>query len=188
MAKYKIGGAAAVVLYIMLLSAGIIVDSAPYRAQVTSGPWMVVPWAFIVAMLTYTPSNIAFLSLLAGLIAGCASRISAIPLARSQENDQQGNLEQQYMTLSMAYRMESPVASMFRSLVVYLGFMAGVLVINVEQFVTSTPEQYIRLAAAVSFFSFLVGYDPTRLSALLAGARLPVAKQAAANPEKAGEA
>ena len=65
------------------------------------------------------------------------------------------------------YRTESPVASMLRSIVVYFGFMAGILVTTVDPFTATTPEKYIRIAAAVSFFSFIVGYDPTKFSGLL---------------------
>jgi hypothetical protein len=167
---YKIMGLIGAVLYVALLTAGIVIDSGPYRAQFTGGLFNI--WAFIAAMLTYTPTNIAFLALLAGYVAGCASRITSarvdLPPATATEP------EAKMVTLSTLYRSESPVASMFRSLIVYFGFMAGILVTTVGPFTAPTPDQYIRLAAAVSFFSFVIGYDPTRLTSLLSNVALPL--------------
>ena len=115
---YKISGILGAVLYIALFAAGIVIDSSPYRAQFAGGSFNV--WAFIAAMLTYTPTNIAFLTLLAGYVAGCASRISTArvdpPPAPSTEPTAK------MVSLSTMYRSESPVASMFRSLIVYFGF------------------------------------------------------------------
>jgi len=129
-------------------------------------------WAFIAAMLTYTPTNTAILALLAGYVAGCASRITTarvdVPAPAASEP------AAKMVTLSTLYRSESPVASMFRSLIVYFGFMAGILVTTVDQFTTTTADQYIRLAAAVSFFSFVIGYDPTRMTSLLSNVALPL--------------
>ena len=41
------------------------------------------------------------------------------------------------------------------------------LLTTVSPFTTTTPEQYVRLAAAVSFFAFIVGYDPTKFRGLM---------------------
>ena len=170
MSTYKIFGTIGAVLYIALLTAGIVIDSGPYRAQLTGGVFNI--WAFIVAMLTYTPTNTAFLALLAGYVAGCASHIttSKVDITPASSSEPTSKM----VTLSALYRTESPFASMFRSLIVYFGFMAGILVTTVNQFTTPTPDQYIRLAAAVSFFSFVIGYDPTRLTSLRSDVALPV--------------
>jgi hypothetical protein len=166
---YKVLGTIGAVLYIALLTAGIVIDSSPYRAQVTAGLFNF--WAFIGVMLTFTPTNVALLAMLAGYVAGCASRITSSPVGvPAASSDPTAKM----VTLSTLYRSESPVASMFRSLIVYFGFMAGILVTTVDQFTSTTPEQYIRLAAAVSFFSFVIGYDPTRLTSLLSNVALPL--------------
>jgi hypothetical protein len=167
---YKILGSIGAVVYIAIFTAGIVVDSSPYRAQVTGGAFSFT--AFIAAMLTYTPTNIAFLALLAGYVAGCASRITSSPVEVPSTTPTEPAAKA--VTLSTLYRSESPIASMFRSLIVYFGFLAGILVTTVDQFSAPTPDQYIRLAAAVSFFSFVIGYDPTRLSSLLSNVTLPL--------------
>jgi hypothetical protein len=166
---YKIGGTVGALLYIALLTAGIVIDSSPYRTQlaqnISSG------WPFLVVMLTYTPTNIAFLAMLAGFIAGCASRITTAPVTVPPVPTENADT---MVTLSTLYRSESPVASMLRSLIVYFAFLAGILMTTVDQFTATTADQYIRLAAAVSFFSFVVGYDPTRLTGLLPNIKLPL--------------
>lgn len=171
---YKILGICAAVLYVALLTAGIVIDSSPYRAQLTGGMFNI--WAFCAVMLTYTPTNVAFLAMLAGYVAGCASRImtARIEVPAGSGAGAASDPAARLVTLSTLYRMESPVASMFRSLIVYFGFMAGILVTTVDQFTATTADQYIRLAAAVSFFSFVIGYDPTRLTSLIANAALPL--------------
>ena len=153
-------------LYIAILAGGIIINSQPFRDDVADGKFGL--YAFVMAMLTYTPTNIAFLAMLAGLLGGCASRITSM----GEDAAAAGGTTEPLAARSLAYRTESPFASMFRSLVVYLGFIAGILVTTVDQFTTTTPDQYIRLAAAVSFFCFVVGYDPTRLTRLLSSVSL----------------
>ncbi len=169
-AKYHVAGIIAALAYILLFAAGLVIDSSPYRQQVNTVGGINL-YALVVVALTYTPTNVAFLAMLAGLIAGCASmityqRIEEMGLKVNSKNDP---LIQQ----SLMYRTESPVASMFRALVVYFGFMAGILITSIEPFTVTTPEQYVRLAAAVSFFAFTVGYDPTKLAGLL---KLPIQK------------
>lgn len=165
--KYHVTGTIGVVAYVLLFAAGLVIDSSVYRTQLNS---TFNVWTLFAVALTYTPTNVAFLALLAGLVAGCASmltylKLEALGLKLGAKADP---LAQQ----SLLFRTESPVASMFRSLVVYFAFMAGMLVATTEPFIVTTPEQYVRLAAAVSFFSFAVGYDPTKLQGVL---RLPIA-------------
>ena len=158
---YKIIGTIAVIAFIALFTAGVVMDSSPYRAQLNSPSFNLT--ALLAVMLTYTPSNVAFLALLYGLIAGCSSILTHGRVTHaSHQVATEARMEE-----SATYRTESPVASMFRSLVAYLAFMAGVLITTVSPFTTTTPEQYVRLAAAVSFFAFIVGYDPTKFRGLL---------------------
>jgi len=165
--KEKISGGVALVAWIVLFSAGLTIDSSPYRTQVNSP---LFSWgAFLMVILTYTPTNVAILSLFSGYIAGCASLITHHRFREKAEKE--GTLSKETLREHLLFRTESPLASMFRSIVVYFGFMAGVLVTTVSPFTATTPEQYIRLASAISFFAFVVGYDPTKFSSLL-GARL----------------
>ncbi len=168
--KYKVAGCIALVLYIFLFGAGLVVDSAPYRAALRNAAFD--PVAFIIVVFAYTPTNTAFLAILAGLIAGCASRVTYHHYLYPPERP--GNHHGKELTQSVIYRTESPFASMFRSLVVYFAFLAGILITTVDQFTTTTQDQYIRLAAAVSFFSFIVGYDPSLFQSILSRVRMPL--------------
>ncbi len=168
--SYKIMGTVGAVLYVAVLTAGIVINSQPFRDDVADGKFTLP--VFVAVMLTYTPTNIAFLAMLAGLVAGCASRVTS-GRGKGEAADAVGG-SRPTTVLSMIYRTESPFGSVFRSLVVYLGFLAGILVTNTDQFTSTTPEQYVRLAAAVSFFAFVVGYDPTRLTSLLSNVTMPV--------------
>ncbi len=158
---YKIGGALGALAYLVLFTAGVVINSAPFRARLTASATDVA--AFIAVLLTYTPINVAFLSILAGLIGGCASLLTYHRVGVDNAKLEANALNEQ----SLIFRTESPVASMLRSLVVYFAFMAGILVTTVDPFTTTTPDQYVRLASAISFFSFIVGYDPTKFQNII---------------------
>ncbi len=158
---YKIGGVLGMLAYTFLFTVGVVINSAPYRARLTASATDV--GAFVAVLLTYTPINVAFLCVLAGLIGGCASLLTFHRVGTHEEKLKGNPLSEQ----SLMFRTESPVASMFRSLVVYFAFMAGILVTTVDPFTTTTPDQYVRLAAAISFFSFIVGYDPTKFQSII---------------------
>ena len=163
MLAYKIFGTLAAIAYVALFTAGVVVDSGPFRTQLNGSSFSV--GALVAVMLTYTPSNVAILSMLAGLIGGCSSLIThGKPQSGEIKPPGRGGT---HLEQSLLYRTESPIASMFRSLVAYLAFMAGVLATTVAPFTATTPEQYVRFASAVSFFAFVVGYDPTRFQGLL---------------------
>jgi hypothetical protein len=50
---------------------------------------------------------------------------------------------------------------------VYLAFLAGLLAISGDKIFDASQSDYTRLAATVSFISFLIGYDPSRFQDLL---------------------
>jgi len=178
-------GSAAIVAYLMLLSAGMLMDSKPYRdllvpsvsvtvAQAADAPapvravhasgaatWGTLIAAFAAATILYTPTNVAFLTLLAGFLGGCASQITYARDGAEALTDAQ-----------VRFRTETPFASMVRSFVVYLAFIAGTYVMTNEPFANVTTDQYVRLAGTISFFAFVVGYDPTKFQDLVT--RLPV--------------
>jgi hypothetical protein len=189
-------GLLALIAYFVLLAAGLTRDSKPYRDRlegISPAPaeWHTIPpevsapptpiasemitqpttpttlppfdlRAFLAVMILYTPLNVALLTLLAGFVGGCASNLtferdfSPLTAASSEAS-----------VHSIAFRTENPFASMFRSLVVYLGFMAGIYITTDAPFDKPTAEQYVRLAASMSFFAFIIGYDPTRLRNLI---------------------
>jgi len=172
-------GCVAIATYIVLLGAGMLMDSRPYREVLmpTSGlgtaqaavapgstardtahtsPVQMTLIAFAAALVLYTPTNVAFLALLAGLLGGCASQMTYARDTGAQLTDEQ-----------VRFRTENPFASMMRSFVVYLAFIVGTYVITNEPFANVTVDQYVRLAGTISFFAFVVGYDPTKIQDFL---------------------
>ena len=165
-AQDRFGGSVAVIIYFALFAAGLVLDSNPAREHLRTIPFDYRD--FLMVMVAYTPINVAFLGLLAGFTGGCASRITYSDLLGERPYD--GSHEE---VKSNVFRLESPLASMFRSLIVYFGFMAGILIAGMAPFTTTTPEQYVRFAATISFFSFLVGYDPTKLQNIVGNIKFP---------------
>jgi hypothetical protein len=166
--SYGLAGLCAIVLYFSLFAVGLVVDSNPLRTRLASAPQDI--GLFLLVLISYTPTNVAFLGILAGFMGGCASLITYSRRGQpaAQEPESASMVRQ-----SMLFRTESPLASMFRSVIVYFGFMAGILAMTVSAFANTTPDQYARLATTISFFSFAVGYDPTKLQSLIGSLRLP---------------
>jgi hypothetical protein len=177
-------GCTALFAYFVLFSAGLLLSSRPYREQLQAlsaggTPWLAADGAtqlvalpdvaaapsgpslfiaFAGSVLLYSPLNVALLTLLAGFLGGCASYLSftgggadasAAPDAKQR------------------FRTESPFASMFRSFLVYLTFMAGIFITTEKPFEAPTVDQYARLAGMLSLFAFVVGYDPTKFQDFL---------------------
>jgi hypothetical protein len=71
---------------------------------------------------------------------------------------------------NLLIRTENPVASMLRSFIVYLIFVAGLAIASPQNpFSDPTLDQYLRFAAMVSVLGFVVGYDPSVFNNLLRG-------------------
>jgi hypothetical protein len=120
---------------------------------------------FLLGAITYTPSNLALLALASGFIAGCSSRLL---WAAKHGDAAAGSGAKGEDVGDTSYLRESPFASMFRSFAAYLVALGGLLVISPEMFMKTSPEMYMRMAGLVSALAFAVGYDPSRLSAVLA--------------------
>ena len=179
-------GSAGVVLWLMLFSAGALINSRGYRDVLdppslkhtgdpaTRQATQPVGWAKVVtnivpAALLYTPTNAAILCALAGLIGGCASNLSV-----RREHFQAMLSGAAYDCLGagpehrrLTYLTESPFISMFRGFIVYLAFMAGVLIVVDDPFKDPTGATYLRYVGTVSLIAFSVGYDPTRFEDLV---------------------
>jgi len=120
-------------------------------------------YALFVSSLVYTPVNVAFLTLLAGFVGGCASNLAyehSRELARlrgtapRKEGEESSN--------EAFFLSESPFAAMLRSFLVYLAFIAGIFIAGNEPFKVGSADQYVRFATTVSVFAFIIGYDPTK--------------------------
>lgn len=169
-------GCLALVAYLILFSAGMFLDSKPYLRTLkqsapfglgatvavaatdgeTEEPRAALPaiafvTTFLWAMCLYTPTNVAFLTVIAGFLGGCASNITySRPEATSVP------------AIQAVFRRESPFASMIRSFIVYLAFIAGIYITTNAPFENTDANQYVRFAGTISLFAFVVGYDPTK--------------------------
>jgi hypothetical protein len=150
--------------WIIMFSLGILVNSKPYRDSVLNNFDFV---NFILSILTFTPTNIALLCIIAAFTGGCASRllIGGIP----RESVPEGPDTEKDKTDSHIYMNENPFSSMLRGLVVYFAFLAGVFVATPTAFADNSvsPQQYALSAGVVSLIAFVVGYDPTVFRSLL---------------------
>jgi hypothetical protein len=141
---------------------GILINSQPYRNGVLKN----FDWAnFIMSILTYTPTNIALLCVIAAFSGGCASRMLIAGIAKKAGVDLSDPTAEK--TDSQLYMNENPFGSMMRGLVVYFAYLAGVFIANSAPFSETTPQQYAQSAGIVSLFSFVVGFDPTVFRSLI---------------------
>lgn len=115
--------------------------------------------AFFYAVLVYTPTNMALLTLFAGLLGGCVSNIKYSMMT----NEERANLKPK----EEAILSENPLSATMRGFVIYLCMVAGLYVVLDDPFKDSTPGQYARLAGSMSLVAFIVGFDPTRIKAWL---------------------
>lgn len=170
----------AIFLWVFLFGCGLVVNSEPYRnvlseqttvqnvnpqtSDQTANPNfngikedkkdVSVIWALTVVIFIYTPTNIIFLCLLAGLL-GSTSRIAVLHAKKKDCED-------------IPIDRTNPLLSgALRGLLVYFIVISGVLVINEAPFITPTPNQYARLSGIMSLFSFLVSYNPSQFDKIL---------------------
>ncbi|HYE33899.1 hypothetical protein [Methylocaldum sp.] len=172
-------GFLSLVAWITLFGSGLLISSRPYRDHLaTSFNWL----DFVAATSLYTYTNVALLTCLAGVIGGVSSRLTfhghQTDSETQGESTDPGN---QLGPVSMAYRIESPLASMCRSFLVYLLYIAG-LAIGIpggtEALSDTTADQYLRMAGLLSLLGFAVGYDPTLFHSILANIPAPIRKKA----------
>lgn len=67
----------------------------------------------------------------------------------------------------LQYMEENPFLSMLRGFVVYLTFLAGILIAVDDPFGTGSEAKYLRYAGILSLVAFGMGYDPSRFEQLL---------------------
>jgi hypothetical protein len=157
-----LSGVIGVAVWLFLFGLGLLIDSKPYRTQLSHA----FEWKpFLLCLLTFTPTNVAALCLLAAFCGGCASRLifseaaSALGVITSDAKTEVSD--------SQIYMGESPVSSMLRGFLVYIAYLAGVYITSDIPFDAPTVEQYARAAGATSLVAFVVGYDPTIFRTLI---------------------
>jgi hypothetical protein len=170
--RVAIGGIA-LLAWLLFFSTGLLIESTKYRrylapetsaAQLKPGDQPMAPVdpytgspvaAFVAATLCFTPTNLLFLTLLAGLLGGCSSNV----VAERLDDEQSKQVEPR----RLRYLEESPWSAMMRSFIVYLCVIAGLYFAIDDPFKNPTAAQYMRLAGTLSILAFVVGYDPSRI-------------------------
>jgi hypothetical protein len=155
-------GTVGAVAWIIMFGLGLLVNSQVYRDSVLKGFSFT---DFIMSILTYTPTNIALLCIIAAFSGGCASRLLLAGVVKHEEKvvPDPGEVK----TDSQVYMSENPFSSMLRGLVVYFTFLGGVFIATPNPFANTTPSQFAQSAGVVSLLSFVVGYDPTVFRSLI---------------------
>ena len=181
-------GCVAVIAWVLIFAAGILIDSEPFRKRVVTNHLVTdaatgatplspavearLDWsAFGASVLFYTPLNAALLTLLAGFVGGCASRTTY-----GVQTSEIGSATDDRSRQHLLFLTERPSASMLRSFVVYLGLIAGLYIAGSNPFEVTTASQYVRFAGTASLLAFAVGYDPTRLQEFLGAVPRPGGK------------
>ena len=142
--------------WITMFSLGLLINSKPYRDSILINFELK---NFLMSVLTFTPTNVAMLCIIAAFSGGCASRLVVAGVAKRSGLDMEnpGGIKSD----SHLYMMENPFSSMLRGLVVYFAFLAGVFVATPDPFANTSAQQYAQSAGVVSLLSFIVGYDPS---------------------------
>lgn len=135
-------------LWLLSFSIGAFVDSNPLRSKLALHFELDI---FLLIVLAWIPTNLAFISVLAG-VSGALVR----SLLRSLEVDEQA--------ISSKKKAQSRIiGGGVAGLMFYLALMASAFLLMDSPFEITTKEQYFRIAGVASFASFLAGFRPDLL-------------------------
>ncbi len=139
-----------VIAWLAIFCLGAFIDTNPLR-QGLQDNFSFADFFFII--LAWIPTNIAFLSILAGLM-GALTR----GLLRKVEEEALPD-----GTLKKNHAIGGSVAGFL----FYMAFMAGAFVMVDQPFTNTTEAQYYRIAGSISFISFIAGFRPDTLRKIL---------------------
>lgn len=159
---------AVIILWIVIFLAGIVINSAPYRERMTSKAPHIFAWFanWIIVLFVYTPTNVAILSILAGLL-GALGRCATLHVITKDKDEE---------------FPEDPInpylSGVVRGFIVYLLIISGMIIILESPPISPTaPDQYVRLATVISVASFIVSYNPRYFGKLLHRAAESIVKK-----------
>ncbi|HRI59622.1 MAG TPA: hypothetical protein PK228_07860 [Saprospiraceae bacterium] len=141
----------AIVAWLAIFCLGAFIDTNPLRQELREN-FNFADFLFII--LAWIPTNIAFLSILAGLM-GALSRGLLRKVEEGVEPDESESKKNRAIGGSVA-------GFMF-----YMAFMAGAFVMIDQPFANTTEAQYYRIAGCISFISFIAGFRPDTLRRIL---------------------
>ncbi len=124
--------------------------------------------------VAFTPTNVAVLAALAGVLGGFASNLAASNQFRHLRPTTVDPKSEDFS--SYLYMTENPLVSMLRGFITYLIFIAGSYLTNFTSsgtstgpasFIGLTASDYFKFAVSVSLLAYLAGYDPSRMKSLI---------------------
>lgn len=149
-------GIIAVTAWLIFFGLGLFISSKPFRDVLGNGlNW----YALFVSLLTYTPTNIAFLCMTASFCGGCSNNLFI-----TKNMTKEGLKEEAASNITI---QQNPFNSILRGFVVYIAFLAGMYVLVNSPFESPTPEQYAKAAGVVSIMAYVAGYDQSNFLNLL---------------------
>lgn len=144
-----------VAMWMAVFIGGTLVNSEPFRlrfANLEGGAWGMLQSGLVVAA-TYTLTNVAILCICAGLL----GQLGAKAVLGVDDSEHGAAIQDSTSPRSSA---------VLRSFFIYLAVIAGVLILG-ESPLTATPQQYVKLAGAISLIAFLVNYQPAAFGRVL---------------------
>jgi hypothetical protein len=164
----------ALATWVFLYGGGLLMESVEYRAVLSphtmekhlkvADPSIDVKkiqqsrsaaLSFAGALLWFSPTNLALLTLVAAFLGGTVSNLVVSSLEDHEKKSIHGR--------RLAFLSEHPLAATMRGFVIYLCVIAGLYVAMDDPFKDSSSGQYARLAGTLSLIAFVVGYDPSRV-------------------------
>lgn len=116
-------------------------------------PFKKVTSMVVKVIIFWTPTNVALLSMLAGLAGGLSRRIWRL---KPIENDTPKDPH-----LEIDFSNTSSFSGVIVGFVVYLAFISGTLLAMDNPFANTSQGQYIRTAGFISLFAFSAAYEPS---------------------------
>lgn len=137
-----------IIAWLAVFCLGAFIDTNPLR-QGLQDNFNFADFCFII--LAWIPTNIAFLSILGGLMGALSRGL----LRQVEEGEEPAKKKNRALGGSVA-------GFMF-----YMAFMAGAFVMMDQPFTNTTEAQYYRIAGSISFISFIAGFRPDTLRRIL---------------------
>lgn len=161
--------------WLLLFIFGMSLKASDYRDCIFRNDAIDFSYLLLYAA-TFTPTNVAVLAALAGVLGGFASNLAANNqfhhLRPAMPDPNSDDFE------SYIYMTENPLVSMLRGFITYLIFIAGSYLTNFTttvdatstdgaSFIGMTASSYFKFAVSVSLLAYLAGYDPSRMKSLV---------------------
>lgn len=147
-------GVIAVAAWLLFFISGTVIGTADTREFLDSGDAesaLEALGALLKILACYTITNVAFLAGLAAVAGEFSfrSRLSSLAATWTSHAD-----APQLRDVLACYS-----AAAMRGFVIYLMFIAGLLLVTTEAITSPDQGQYVRLAGTISVLSFVAGYD-----------------------------